>query len=60
MIICGDTGVLEPRDSCPNRLHDYPMPAGYVEAIGEADRRISQRWRNKRCPDCGKYGWEKP
>lgn len=56
--ICGgDYGRLETRDACPNTLHDWPLPAGYVDACEVADARLRARWGNNRCPDCGFYGW---
>lgn len=53
----GDYNRLEPRRDCPNVLHDWPLPAGYVEASDVADARIRAQWSNKRCPDCGLHGW---
>lgn len=46
-----------PRDACPNDLHDWPLPAGYVDASEVAQRRLNSGWSNRRCPDCGLYGW---
>ena len=46
---------LEERVACPNRLHDWPLPAGYVTAGEVALSRVSQGWRQRRCPDCGLY-----
>ena len=54
----GETGVGTRRDTCPNPLHDYPLPDGYADAADEAARRIAHNWRNIRCPDCGLYGWD--
>jgi hypothetical protein len=42
---------------CPNALHDWPLPTGYVAASDTADKRLAYRWRNNRCPECGFYGW---
>lgn len=53
----GDYERRQDRSSCPNTLHDYPLPAGYVEASEVADARLRARWTNRRCPDCGLYGW---
>jgi hypothetical protein len=45
---------------CPDPLHDYPLPSGYVDASMVADRRLRQRWINRRCERCGLYGWVPP
>jgi len=58
--ICGGDERPGPRDACPNALHDYPLPAGYVDASVVAERRLRQRWRSARCPDCHLYGWVPP
>lgn len=42
---------------CPNALHDWPLPSGYIAAHSTAEKRLRSRWRNTRCPDCGLYGW---
>lgn len=56
--ICGgDFGNLDPRSDCPNSLHDWPLPAGYVDAGEVAAARLAARWSNRKCPDCGIYGW---
>ena len=57
MFICGGDFTPEPRVECPNSLHDWPLPHGYVDASEVAASRLSRRWSNKRCPDCGLYGW---
>ena len=57
--LCG-TGHLAPRDPCPNRLHDHPLPLNYNWAHEEAMRRLRKGWANKRCPECALYGWEAP
>ena len=54
----GDYGRLQSRSDCPNTLHDWPLPAGYGESFEVAEARLRNRWRNKRCPNCGLYGWE--
>ena len=63
-IICGGGSGTGSRrdpsndlDGCPNALHDWPLPSGYVDADIEAHWRLRNRWTNKRCPDCRKYGW---
>jgi hypothetical protein len=58
--ICGGDDTPGDRGTeCPNALHDHPLPSGYVDAAAAADRRLrSGNWRNKRCPECGTYGWE--
>lgn len=56
--ICGGDLTPGPRDTdCPNRLHDHPLPSGYVDAAETAARRIRTGWANRKCPDCGIYGW---
>lgn len=60
VIICIPDETPGPRDECPNRLHDHPLPSGYIAASDVAQRRLRQRWRNVRCPDCGLYGWTPP
>jgi len=58
--LCGGDETPGPRGTdCPNRLHDHPLPSSYVEADVVAHRRIAKRWSNRKCPDCGIYGWEK-
>lgn len=58
--LCGGDTRPGPRDECPNELHDWPLPSGYVDASEEAHRRMRKRWTQKRCPDCGIYGWPTP
>lgn len=61
IFICGgDYDRLKTRGDCPNVLHDWPLPAGYVEASEQANRRLQHRqgWKNARCPECGLYGWK--
>lgn len=57
IFICGGDDRPGPRDECPDVLHDYPLPAGYVDAAQAAGRRLSRRWSNTRCRRCGLYGW---
>lgn len=58
MYLCGgDFNNLDPRSECPNVLHDWPLPRGYVDASEVAGARIAAGWSNRRCPDCGLYGW---
>jgi hypothetical protein len=56
--ICGGDLRSGPRDECPDRLHDFPLPSGYVDASEAAERRMQRGWGNKRCARCGLYGWE--
>lgn len=57
VFVCG--GDMRPgsRDECPNAIHDWPLPSGYVDAFVSASRRLGNRWSQKRCPDCRRYGW---
>jgi hypothetical protein len=55
--ICGGDFRPGPRSDCPNVLHDYPLPRGYVDSFEVAERRLRKRWYSKRCPDCKLYGW---
>ena len=55
--LCGGDFRPGKRDACPNTLHDYPLPDGYVDAGEVAGRRLRKRWHSPRCPDCGLYGW---
>lgn len=58
IFICGgDYQHLENRSTCPNAVHDWPLPAGYSDASEVAGARLRNRWTNKRCPTCGLYGW---
>jgi len=58
VFICGGDVSPGPRDSdCPNALHDWPLPSGYVDAAQVAASRLSRRWSNRRCARCGLYGW---
>jgi hypothetical protein len=43
---------------CPDILHDWPLPSGYIAASDTADARLRAGWRNKKCPQCERYGWE--
>lgn len=56
--ICGgDYGQLDDRDPCPNVLHNWPLPVGYIDASEMAASRLAHGWANLKCPDCGLYGW---
>ncbi|SED51773.1 hypothetical protein SAMN04490240_4089 [Rhodococcus pyridinivorans] len=56
--ICGgDYGLLDRRDPCASTLHNWPLPAGYVDAAEMAASRLAHGWGNPKCPDCGLYGW---
>lgn len=56
--ICGGRfESLQDRGDCPNPLHDWPLPEGYVEASEVADSRLAHGWSNEQCPDCLIYGW---
>lgn len=57
--ICGGDLRPGPRGTeCPNPVHDWPLPPGYVDASDVADRRLRHGWSNSRCPSCGEYGWQ--
>lgn len=55
--LCGGDTSPGRRDECPNPLHDWPLPSGYVDAAQVAASRLAHGWANTRCPDCGLYGW---
>lgn len=55
--ICGGNLAPGPRDECPDEVHDWPLPFGYVEASEVAAARLRRGWANVRCPRCGLYGW---
>jgi hypothetical protein len=59
VFLCGGYDrTAAPRDECPNRLHDWPLPSGYIEADDVARSRLGRGWKNRKCPDCRLYGWE--
>lgn len=56
--LCGGDMRPGPRETdCPDPLHDFPLPRGYVDAHEEAMSRLNRRWTSKRCGLCGLYGW---
>ena len=55
--LCGGDFTPADRDACPNPLHDWPLARGYVDASEQASRRLNNGWANKKCPECGLYGW---
>jgi hypothetical protein len=56
--LCGGDMRPGPRETdCPDLLHDFPLPSGYIEASEEAGSRLSRGWSNTRCGRCGRYGW---
>lgn len=58
VIVCFESETPGPRDTdCPNPLHDHPLPSGYLNASRVAGRRLSKGWANRKCPQCGLYGW---
>lgn len=60
-ILCGGSEKPGPRDTdCPHSCHDYPLPAGYVDAHETAAHRLYKKWRSTKCPKCGIYGWIPP
>lgn len=57
VFICGGDFTPEERGDCPNPVHNWPLAKGYIDASGQADRRIRTGWGNPKCPTCGLYGW---
>lgn len=58
VFLCGGDLAPGPRGTdCPSPLHDWPLPAGYVDAGEVAARRLRKRWGNRRCSVCGVFGW---
>jgi hypothetical protein len=56
--ICGGDMRSGPRETdCPDPLHDFPLPSGYVDGSEEAASRLSRGWGSTRCRRCGLYGW---
>lgn len=55
--LCGGDLRPGPRGVCPDPVHDYPLPRGYVDASDVAHARLRRQWSNTRCPVCGLYGW---
>ena len=55
--ICGGNLQSGTRDTCPDPLHDFPLPDGYVDAGEAAARRLRKRWSQQKCGQCGLYGW---
>jgi hypothetical protein len=55
--LCGGNYRPGPRGACPNVVHDWPLPAGYVDAATVAEGRLRRRWTNAQCDQCGLYGW---
>ena len=55
--ICGGDMRPGPRDECPDALHDWPLPAGYVDSSDVAARRLRNGWKSVRCTTCCMYGW---
>jgi hypothetical protein len=55
--LCGGDTTPGQRDACPDPLHDWPLPDGYVDAAEVAASRLYRRWANVKCPICGLYGW---
>lgn len=45
---------------CPDRLHAHPLPRGYFAAAEQAERRLAEGWKNRRCRKCRLYGWVPP
>lgn len=46
--ICGgDYGLLDRRDPCASTLHNWPLPAGYVDAAEMAASRLAHGWETR-------------
>lgn len=55
--ICGGDFRPGPRDACPDAVHDWPLPRGYVDAWEVAESRLRRGWQNLACSRCGLYDW---
>jgi hypothetical protein len=55
--LCGGDFRPGARDTCPDELHDYPLPDGYVDAGEAAMSRLARGWVQRKCPRCRLYGW---
>lgn len=55
--LCGGDYRPGPRSTCPDPVHDYPEPAGYIDACEVAAARLRRGWRDVACPRCSLYGW---
>jgi len=55
--LCGGDLTSGKRGDCPDGLHDFPLPDGYVDASEAAERRMRHGWGTAQCPDCGLWGW---
>lgn len=56
--LCGGDYRPGPRDTCPDPVHDWPEPSGYVDSFEVASSRANRGWVSVRCPSgCGIYGW---
>ena len=56
-IVCGGDLRQAPRDTCPDPLHDWPLPKGYIDANEVATERLHRGWRQRRCRRCRLVGW---
>ena len=56
IILCGSSRP-GPRDPCPDPVHDWPEPGGYVSASEVAGARLRRGWHNVPCGQCDLYGW---
>lgn len=50
-------GIKEERSTCPDALHNWPLPDGYIAASEVAGARLSEGWSNRKCKACGLHGW---
>lgn len=57
VFLCGGDYTPAPRSECSHSLHDWPLPAGYIDRAETADRRMRTGWASLRCPRCQRYGW---
>lgn len=55
--VCGGDFRPGPRGECPDAVHDYPEPIGYVDFFEVAGSRLHRGWLNVQCKQCGLFGW---
>ena len=55
--LCGGDFRPGQRSACPDSVHDWPEPDGYVDAFEVANSRLRRKWHSVPCPQCDLYGW---